>query len=92
MHGAIARLEGPITRRPCKAGGSVTQLSAAPTFQLDSFVLPDDPAELDRILLDEHKRAKQLINEALSAGPDAGTRFILQQRLHGDKQRFPDAL
>jgi hypothetical protein len=92
MFSSIKFLAGPIARRPCKADGSATQLVAAPTFQLDSFVLPDDSVELDELLLDEHKRAAQLIAEALSTGPDAGTRFNLQERLKNDKKRFPDAL
>jgi hypothetical protein len=89
MFSSIKFLAGPIARRPCKAGGSVTQLAAAPTFQLDSFTLPDDPVELDQLLFDEHKRAAQLIAAALAAGPDAGTRFNLQERLKNDEKRFP---
>jgi hypothetical protein len=92
MLSSIKALANGLARRPCKAGGSVIELRAAPSFALESFQLADDSAALDQTLLDEHKRATELLTAALAAGPDAGTKFSLQQMLRNDKKRFPNAL
>ena len=78
-----------ISRLPCKAdhGGP---LVAAPTFNLDNFSLPNDPASMDAALVALYREASDAIAGALSQGVDAGTKFVLQEIQKNDQDRFPN--
>lgn len=90
MLGSLKALVGPISRLPCKQGGSVAQLGAAPTFDLDGLQLPDDVAALDKVLLQLHQLADAEINAALAAGPDVSTTLTLKGMQRTDRGRFPN--
>jgi hypothetical protein len=89
MLGSLKPLVNPITSLPCEVGGTVAQLMAAPTFNLDGLDLPDDAGALDNLLAQLHQSAAAAINDALAAGPDFATKFILQGIQRTDRSRFP---
>jgi hypothetical protein len=89
MLSSIRFLSAAILKLPCKAGGTASQLSAAPTFDLGSLQLPDDPKDLDDLLLSLHRSAAAMITAALAQNPDAVTRLNLQQMQQQDLNRFP---
>ncbi len=86
----IKALARNILRQPCKDGGTAAQLTAAPTFALGDFDLPDDPAGLDDKLRDLHRSAASAITHALEQNPDAGTTLMLEQMQATDRTRFPN--
>jgi hypothetical protein len=90
MLGSLNGFVGPISQLPCQQGGSVAQLAAAPTFNLDGMVLPDDAAALDGVLLQLHQSVAADIVTALAAGPDASTAFTLNEMQQTDRGRFPN--
>jgi hypothetical protein len=90
MLSSIKGLGRSIAGLPCKAHGTVDQLSAAPTFDLGQLDLPDEPAALDAKLLELHRAAGVAITAALAENPGAGTAFTLKQMQQTDKGRFPN--
>jgi hypothetical protein len=92
MLGNVRMLAGTILRLPCKANGTVTELTAAPTFTLDNFALPDVPAALDQSLLALHRAAAIAITAALAQNPNAGAKIVLQTIQTADAKRYPGLL
>jgi hypothetical protein len=90
MLGSLKALVGSISSLPCKQGGSVAELAAAPTFDLDALELPDDAADLDKVLLELHQLAAAAINDALAAGPDLSATVALKGMQKTDRDRFPN--
>jgi len=90
MLGSLKALLGSISRLPCQQGGSVAQRAAAPTFNLDGLALPNNAADLDKVLLQLHQSAAADINTALAARPDASTAFTLKGMQQTDRGRFPN--
>ena len=90
MMSSITFLSGATGRLPCKAGGTAGQFAAAPTFNLGTLDLPDDPKALDDLLLSLHRSAAAAITATLAQNPDAVTRLNLQQMQQRDRKRFPN--
>ncbi len=86
----VKSLSQAILRVPCKDGGSNAQFAAAPTFALGSFSLPDDAAEIDRVIEDLHRTSEAAVTVALAANPDALSKVLLQRIQQIDKGRFPN--
>jgi hypothetical protein len=57
---------------------------------LDGLALPNNAADLDKVLLQLHQSAAADINTALAARPDASTAFTLKGMQQTDRGRFPN--
>jgi Ferritin-like len=87
MLGNIKGLASTLARLPCKQSGTASVLSAAPTFALGDFVLPDDASALDQRLLDLYQAAKDAIGAALALKPDPAIVILLQTMQAADGKR-----
>lgn len=90
MVGFLKILAAKISNLPCKQGGTIQDLAAAPTFNLGQLQLPDDPPSIDQLLLNLHQSAEVAVKSALDKGPDTGTKFFLGQIQQTDHSRFPN--
>ena len=90
MLSTIKLLARTILRFPCKDGGNVSQMVAAPTFKLDGFHLPDSQADLDNLIVDLHRSSGKAVAAALAQNPDAGTKLVLQSLQQIDSSRLPN--
>lgn len=90
MLGSIKTLYRAIRGLPCKDGGTVAELSAAPSFRLSAKDLPDTSAGLDALLLSLHQDSKVAIAGALALNPGVVTRNDLQHIQNLDLVRFPN--
>lgn len=87
MLGFLKGLALGLANVPCKAGGG--GLSAAPTFGLAGFVLPNDAAGLDAVLEQLHVSAAAAMKDALAAGVEASMQDLIGTMRQNDEDRFP---